>query len=90
MATALTEQGLAVYALDHQGHGKSEGDRVYVRSFEDFPTDVVALTKLAQKEHPSCVEKTFLLGHSMGALIAIRTGIGYPDLYKGIILSAPP
>mmetsp|Transcript_31170 Transcript_31170/g.38500 ORF Transcript_31170/g.38500 Transcript_31170/m.38500 type:complete len:336 (+) Transcript_31170:115-1122(+) len=90
VAKALNEFGLTVYALDHQGHGQSEGDRVYVYDFEDFPTDVLQLTQIAQKEHPDLVSTTFLIGHSMGALIAIRTAIKEPNIFKGVVLSAPP
>jgi acylglycerol lipase len=29
-------KGYAVYALDHRGHGKSEGQRSYVDNFNDY------------------------------------------------------
>ena len=29
-------KGYAVYGLDHTGHGRSKGKRVYVERFEDF------------------------------------------------------
>ena len=33
----LGELGLAVYAPDHRGHGRSGGKRMYVRSIESTP-----------------------------------------------------
>ena len=79
--------GVAVVALDHQGHGKSEGDRLFVRDFDDFVDDVEALTKQTQAKFPGvpCV----ILGHSMGGLIAIRTVQKYPKLFVSAIFSAP-
>jgi len=85
----LASKGYAVYAMDHQGHGQSEGTRLYVKWFSDFITDVHHLTEIAKAEHPD-VEKVHLLGHSMGALIAIHAVNSAPKLYDGVVLSAPP
>ena len=32
----MCKLGLAVYSLDHQGHGASEGDRCYVEKFRHY------------------------------------------------------
>lgn len=85
----LSMKGYAVYALDHQGHGQSEGTRLYVKWFSDFIDDIHQLTELAKKQNPE-VTKCFLLGHSMGALIAIHAVHTAPKLYNAVILSAPP
>ena len=37
----LNKYGYEVYGLDHQGHGKSEGDRAYIEYFDDFIDDFV-------------------------------------------------
>jgi len=89
LGLALAAKGMAVYALDHQGHGQSEGTRVYVKSFKDFISDVHQLTELAKKRHPT-TKKVFLLGHSMGALISVHSANDAPRLYDGVVLSAPP
>jgi alpha-beta hydrolase superfamily lysophospholipase len=34
--------GYAVYGMDHPGHGKSDGKRVYVKRFEDY-TDTLKI-----------------------------------------------
>jgi len=85
----LAEKGFALYALDHQGHGHSEGTRHYVKHFVDFCHDVHQLTEIAKSKHPS-VKKVFLLGHSMGSLIAIHSVNEAPRLYDGVVLVAPP
>jgi len=89
VAQALVAKGFAVYALDHQGHGQSEGTRTYVKNFLDFVHDVHQMTEIAKRKHPEA-RKIFLLGHSMGALIAIHSVHEAPKLYDGTVLSAPP
>ncbi|KAF0694373.1 Aste57867_14742 [Aphanomyces stellatus] len=39
VATFLAHQGFAVFAMDHRGHGMSEGERLYVERFEYFAAD---------------------------------------------------
>ena len=34
-AQQFTSKGLAVYALDHRGRGRSEGERFFVKKFAD-------------------------------------------------------
>ena len=38
--------GLAVYALDLRGRGKSDGERFYVEKFGDYVSDVAGVMKL--------------------------------------------
>ena len=64
----LAERGFALYMYDLRGHGRSEWERGYVDRFEQFVEDTVAFAKYAKREVPA---KTFLLGHSMGGLIAV-------------------
>ena len=56
--------GYAVYTLDHIGHGKSEGQRAFVRRFEDY-TDTLAIYYMMVKDwQPD--KPIFLLGHILG------------------------
>ena len=87
VARALNAAGFVVYGLDHQGHGRSEGDRGFVKKFSDFGDDVAALTRIAKKENPKL--KCFLLGHSLGGAIAIDTLSREQALYDAAVLSAP-
>jgi acylglycerol lipase len=79
--------GYAVYGLDHIGHGKSEGTREFVERFEDY-TDTLAIycnmVKGWQTGKP-----IFLLGHSMGGLIASQYLIDHQADFKGAVISAP-
>ena len=68
VADQLVAQGLAVYALDLHGRGKSEGERFYLEKIEDYLDDVNALVALAKSRQPSV--PVFLLGHSAGGVVS--------------------
>jgi acylglycerol lipase len=40
--------GLAVYALDLRGRGRSDGERFYVDTFDDYLADVARFVGLAK------------------------------------------
>src|SRR6476660_1435358 len=63
----VVPRGYAVYALDHRGHGRSDGRRSYVERFTDFTTDLEKLRRMVRERHPA--GPLFLLGHSMGGAI---------------------
>ena len=78
-------KGYAVYALDHRGHGKSEGTRSYVGRFSDYLADLKTFFDKVRKEHRDA--KIFLVGHSMGGTIAVAYAIEHQKELAGIILS---
>eukprot|EP00929_Paragymnodinium_shiwhaense_P118221 TRINITY_DN9013_c0_g2_i1.p1 TRINITY_DN9013_c0_g2~~TRINITY_DN9013_c0_g2_i1.p1 ORF type:complete len:338 (-),score=51.87 TRINITY_DN9013_c0_g2_i1:111-1124(-) len=88
LGQAFADAGFAVYALDHQGHGGSEGTRAYTRSFDDFVTDVLKLASIAKDRFRDC-KKMFILGHSMGGAIATLTAMKEPALWSAVVLSGP-
>ena len=67
-AGQLAASGLAVYALDLRGRGKSEGARFYVDNIADYVSDVAATVKLAKSREPGL--PVFLLGHSAGGVVS--------------------
>jgi acylglycerol lipase len=77
----------AVYALDHQGHGRSEGLPGYVSSFSDYLVDLKTFFELIRQTHQST--KIYLVGHSMGGLIAASYTAQYPEDPAGLALSSP-
>jgi len=83
----LVPRGYAVYGLDHQGHGKSEGIRVFVDRFQVYIDDVKTFHDLVCKNRPD--SKIFLLGHSMGGLIATAYTVQHQQDLVGLIVSAP-
>jgi acylglycerol lipase len=83
----FVEQGYAVYALDHRGHGQSEGLRAYVEQFDDFLRDLHRYVEEVRAENGG--RKLFMLGHSMGALISLAYCQRYDDADRLIISGAP-
>jgi alpha-beta hydrolase superfamily lysophospholipase len=81
-------KGISVWLPDHRGHGRSEGKRGHVLNFVQFLTDLHLSVDLARENLPDGM-KCFLLGHSMGGLIAINFAQRFPDLIDGVIASSP-
>jgi acylglycerol lipase len=60
--------GYAVYGVDHFGHGKSDGKRVYVERFDDYTNTLKIYFDMIHGWQPE--KPVFLIGHSMGGLIS--------------------
>ncbi len=78
---------MAVYALDLRGFGQSMGTRGHIRQFEEYLDDLDQFIALVRTRHPH--PPVFVLGHSLGATIAVRYGQERPSRLHGVILSAP-
>lgn len=87
VAEALVAAGCAVYALDHRGHGRSQGARALIDRMGNAVADLATLIVLARSEQP--VLPTYLLGHSMGGAVALSYAIRDQDHLAGLILSGP-
>jgi alpha-beta hydrolase superfamily lysophospholipase len=81
----LIPEGYAIYANDHRGHGKSEGLRNYVDSFDQFIEDEKIFYDLIREKYLDL--PIFMLGHSLGSFIAIYFTEKYEHLLNGLILS---
>ena len=79
--------GYAVYGFDLIGHGKSEGEREFVKQFEDYTKileEYIGMVKSWQED-----QQLFLLGHSIGATIIIYYLLDHPQNFPGVVISAP-
>ncbi|HWS71979.1 MAG TPA: lysophospholipase [Thermoanaerobaculia bacterium] len=83
VAEQLTADGLAVYAVDLRGRGRSDGERFYVDKFADYVGDVSALVKLAKSRHPGL--PVYLLGHSAGGVVSCIYTLENPSELAGLI-----
>jgi alpha-beta hydrolase superfamily lysophospholipase len=79
--------GYGVYGIDHVGHGKSAGKRVYVRRFQDFTDSLKTYLDMIREWHPQ--QPLFLVGHSMGGLIGAVYLLDYRTELAGAVLSGP-
>jgi len=77
--------GYLVYALDHRGHGRSEGKPGYVDRFTDYLDDLKTFFDVVRGRHGDI--PIFLVGHSMGGTIATAYSIRHQHEVAGLILS---
>lgn len=87
LAEQLVGDGLAVYAIDHRGHGRSEGRRAKLDRFRYAVQDLDQLVELTRDRSGRL--PVFLLGHSMGGAIAVGYALKHQDKLQGLILSGP-
>jgi alpha-beta hydrolase superfamily lysophospholipase len=72
LANVVTDMGIAVLSYDMRGHGRSDGQRGYTQGFRRYLDDMdAALAELDRRVGDASVPR-FLLGHSNGALVALR------------------
>jgi alpha-beta hydrolase superfamily lysophospholipase len=82
----LVPAGYAVFGNDHRGHGKSQGRRGHVKSFQEFIDDERQFSfEIIKAQFPNI--PYLVLGHSMGSLIAINYAEQNPDSLNALVLS---
>jgi lysophospholipase len=87
VARRLTQAGYAVYAIDHWGHGRSDGTPGFVPRFSAFTDGLSELLTLVEVNHGDTPR--LLLGHSMGGLIATLFLIERQQAFVAAALSGP-
>lgn len=85
LAQSLVDIGCAVYAIDHRGHGRSEGKRGLIERFDYVLNDLDRVVDKVNEEHPEI--PLLLLGHSMGGAIAVGYTLKHSSRLSGLILS---
>lgn len=84
VAEQVAGRGLAVYAADLRGRGKSDGTpRFFVNAMDEYVSDLAGMIKLAKQRHPGL--KVFLLGHSAGGVTAVSYTLDYQSELAGLI-----
>jgi acylglycerol lipase len=82
-AEQFSAYGLAVYALDLRGRGKSDGERFYVQNFADYVADVASFVGLARSREGDL--PVYLLGHSAGGVVACLYAAEHQAALAGLI-----
>jgi acylglycerol lipase len=85
VAAALTQAGLSVWAADHRGHGHSEGERANIESVEAAVADLDLFVDVVRDAAPD--GPLFLVGHSMGGLVATAYAEARQPRLDGLALS---
>jgi acylglycerol lipase len=76
-------RGFAVTALDLRGRGKSDGERFYIDSIDDYVSDLSLAIELGRSKHPDL--PLYLLGHSAGGVTAVTYALDHQDKLDGLI-----
>jgi alpha-beta hydrolase superfamily lysophospholipase len=84
---ALVQEGYIVYAFDLRGHGKSSGKRGFIKSWDEYRGDLHEFRKFVMKKQPKL--PLYMIGHSMGGVIALDYAIDIGSGISGIIAIAP-
>jgi len=79
----FSARGFAVTALDLRGRGRSEGERFYAESVDDYVSDLSLAIDYAKAQHPDL--PTYLLGHSAGGVTSVSYALDYQDRIDGLI-----
>jgi alpha-beta hydrolase superfamily lysophospholipase len=92
LAARLNAADIELVAVDLRGHGRSPGERTWVRRFDDYLYDAQALLAVAARGDAPVI----LMGHSMGGAIATlyalergRASLPNAPRLAGLVLSSP-
>ncbi|CAM6027756.1 unnamed protein product [Sphagnum balticum] len=85
----LAKAGYAVFGIDVQGHGKSDGLQAYIPSYNDIVDDCIAFFKTVREREEYMNKARFLYGDSMGGAVALDIHRKEPQDWDGAILVAP-
>jgi alpha-beta hydrolase superfamily lysophospholipase len=84
----LAARGYALYALDHRGHGQSDGARAVIDRVDNAVADLGQLMTIADGESDA-PRKPFLFGHSFGGFLSLAFATRRQSEIQGLMLSAP-
>jgi acylglycerol lipase len=87
VADRLVAEGFAVYALDHRGHGRSDGPRALIDRLDRAVSDIDGVVTMARGARPDL--PVFMLAHSMGGTFGVQYALAHQDRLAGLILSGP-
>lgn len=77
----LKEEGYSLISVDIRGHGRSEKGKD--QNLESYVKDLLFIIR---KEK---IKKAFIMGHSYGALVALKLAEEFPKKVDGIVLLTP-
>lgn len=80
---ALSKEGYRVIAPDQIGFGKSSKPQNYQYSFQQLAQNTKQVLDKLQ------IKRIYLLGHSMGGMLATRFALMYPETVEKLILENP-
>lgn len=80
-------KGYGIYAVDHWGHGQSDGTPGFIPDFSVYHDGVGQLLAHARQDFPET--PVVLVGHSMGGLISATYLLAHQSEFAAAVLSGP-
>lgn len=84
---ALAAQGIASHGIDLRGHGRSEGHRTDTPSWRQLLDDLERAGLRMQQA--AAGRPCFVLGMSLGGLLALQLAAAHPSRWRGVVALAP-
>lgn len=81
------QQNFSLYAIELKGFGETQDLKGHVDSFNTYLEDIRTIRNIISEEHVG--KKVFLIGESMGGLIAFLLAIKEQDLFNCLICLSP-
>ncbi|KAJ7972968.1 caffeoylshikimate esterase-like [Quillaja saponaria] len=79
----------AVFGIDYEGHGRSEGARCFIDKFDNIVNDCYDFFKSVSDQEEYKGKGRFLYGESMGGAVTLLLHKKDPSFWDGAVLVAP-
>jgi lysophospholipase len=87
LADYFLKREFASYAIELEGFGDTKAIAGHVDSFNVYFRDISRLRDIIKKERPD--KKIFIIGESLGGLIAFLLAADNPGLFDGLVCISP-
>ncbi|MEZ5384976.1 MAG: bifunctional alpha/beta hydrolase/class I SAM-dependent methyltransferase [Prosthecobacter sp.] len=86
---ALASADTAIYAWEARGHGQSPGRRGHAAGFMEYVRDLDTFFRHLQKTHGLVPERTVVVAHSVGGVVAAAWVHDFAPRIVGLVLATP-
>lgn len=88
-AAAITPPGVAAFAWDARGHGRSPGRRGFAPGFARMVQDLDEFVHGISERHGIAMDRIVVVAHSVGAVVASAWVHDYAPGIRGLVLATP-
>ncbi len=85
---AFSDWGYSCFGFDQRGFGRSEGERGHINLFADYVEDLAKF--INEIVAPESANPIFLLGHSLGSIVALTYALNYETKIQGLLIFSCP